>query len=58
VIEQAQTSSRIVRYAPDLNPAGNIWEYLRMNTLANRPYGDYRAIVDACCQAWPETGVR
>jgi transposase len=22
--------------APDLNPAGNIWECLRKNTLANR----------------------
>ena len=39
-------------YAPELNSAENIWEYLRKNKLANRLYEDYRAIVDACCQAW------
>jgi hypothetical protein len=52
VIEPAQTSSRIVRYASGPDPAENIWERLRKNTLANRLYGDYRAIVDARCQDW------
>ena len=39
-------------YAPELNPVENVWEYLRKNKLAQRLYADYRAIVDACCQAW------
>jgi DDE superfamily endonuclease len=39
-------------YAPELNGAENIWEYLRKNKLANRLYRDYRHIVDACCDAW------
>lgn len=39
-------------YAPELNPAENVWEYLRQNKLANRLYKDYRIIVDACADAW------
>jgi hypothetical protein len=39
-------------YAPELNPAENVWEYLRKNKLAIRVYGTYEAIVDACCRAW------
>lgn len=39
-------------YAPELNPAENIWEYLRKNNLAIRVYDTYDAIVDACCRAW------
>lgn len=39
-------------YAPELNPVGNVWEYLRSNKLANRLYDNYDAILSACCQAW------
>lgn len=39
-------------YAPELNPAENIWAYLRGNKLAIRVYANYDAIVDACCDAW------
>jgi DDE superfamily endonuclease len=39
-------------YAPELNPAENIWDYLRKNKLAIRVYATYDAIVDACCRAW------
>lgn len=39
-------------YAPEINPAENIWEYLRSNWLANRVYENYDAIVEACCDAW------
>ena len=46
------TLMKLPPYAPELNAAENIWEYLRKNKLANRIYEDYRAIVDACCQAW------
>lgn len=39
-------------YAPELNPAENIWEYLRKNKLAIRVYDTYDVILEACCQAW------
>ena len=39
-------------YAPELNSAENVWEYLRTNKLVQRLYADYDAIVDACCRAW------
>ena len=39
-------------YAPELNPAENVWEYLRKNKLANRVYEPCDDILDACCQAW------
>jgi DDE superfamily endonuclease len=40
------------RYAPELNPVENIWEYLRQNLLSHRVWDSYDAIVDACCRAW------
>jgi transposase len=40
------------RYAPELNPIENVWEYLRQNHLAIRVYDSYDAILDACCTAW------
>ena len=39
-------------YSPELNPAENIWQYLRQNHLSNRIHPNYKAIVDACCDAW------
>ena len=39
-------------YAPELNPAENVWEYLRDNILSMRIWNTYEAIVDTCCQAW------
>jgi len=39
-------------YSPELNPAENVWEYLRKNKLANRLYETYEDIVGACCDAW------
>lgn len=41
-------------YSPELNPAENVWEYLRKNKLANRLFQNYKAIVAACCQAWSD----
>jgi len=38
-------------YSPELNPAENVWEYLRKNNLALRVYYTYDATVDACCNA-------
>jgi hypothetical protein len=40
------------RYAPELNPVENLWEFLRANFLSHRVWNSYRAIVDACCDAW------
>ncbi|RAI33063.1 IS630 family transposase [Rhodoplanes serenus] len=37
---------------PELNPAENIWQYLRNNYLGNRVFADYTAILDACQDAW------
>jgi hypothetical protein len=39
-------------YAPELNPAENIWKYLRSNALSNCVWETYEAILDACCDAW------
>jgi transposase len=39
-------------YSPELNPAENVWQYLRQNFLSNRVFETYDAIVDACCAAW------
>lgn len=40
------------RYAPELNPVENVWEFLRANFLSHRVWRGYDAIVDACCEAW------
>lgn len=39
-------------YSPELNPAENVWQFLRQNYLANRVFENYDAILDACCHAW------
>ena len=39
-------------YSPELNPAENIWGYLRGNKLANTVYETYDEIVDKACEAW------
>ena len=39
-------------YSPQLNPVERVWLYLRERFLPLRVFRDYRAIVDACCQAW------
>jgi DDE superfamily endonuclease len=43
---------KLPSYAPELNPAENIWEYLRGNILSHQVWETYEAIVDACCNAW------
>ncbi len=39
-------------YAPELNPAENVWQYMRENWLSNRVFADYDDIVAHCCDAW------
>jgi len=38
--------------SPELNPAENIWEFLRQNKLSNLIFEGYEAIVTAACEAW------
>ena len=38
--------------SPELNPAENVWQFLRQNKLSNRIFDDYEAILTAACQAW------
>jgi hypothetical protein len=38
--------------APGLNPAENIWQFLRQTYLSNRVFKDYDEIVEAARQAW------
>lgn len=38
--------------SPELNPAENIWQYMRQTYLSNRVFDGYNAIVDAGCAAW------
>jgi transposase len=46
------TLIRLPRYAPELNSAENIWEYLRKNKLSNSVFKTYDDIVDKACAAW------
>jgi DDE superfamily endonuclease len=39
-------------YSPELNPVERVWLYLRERFLSLPVFRDYRAIVDACCDAW------
>lgn len=43
---------RLPRYAPELNAAENIWEYLRKNKLSNTVFKTYDDIVEKACEAW------
>lgn len=38
--------------SPELNPTEQVWQTLRDESLANRCYEDYNAIIAACCDAW------
>jgi hypothetical protein len=38
--------------APELNPAENIWQFMRDNWLSNRIFESYEQIVEFCCDAW------
>jgi transposase len=39
-------------YSPELNPAENIWQYIRSNWLSNRVFETYEDIIAAACDAW------
>lgn len=39
-------------YSPELNPAENLWHYLRSHYWANREYADWETLAQAACEAW------
>ena len=45
-------SRRCTRATPELNPAENVWQYLRQTYLSNRVFEDYDAIIAAGSKAW------
>ena len=38
--------------SPELNPAENLWQFLRQTFLSIRVFETYDAILDAACEAW------
>jgi putative transposase len=38
--------------SPELNPAENVWQFMRENWLSNRIFVSFDDIVDHCCDAW------
>src|SRR5690625_5204393 len=38
--------------APELNPAENVWQFMRENWLSNRIFQSYDEILQHCCDAW------
>ena len=37
---------------PELNPAENVWQFMRENWLSNRIFKSFDDILDHCCEAW------
>ena len=46
------TMLKLHPYSPELNPAEQVWQYLKQHWLSNRCFESYDAIVDAACDAW------
>ena len=38
--------------APELNPVERVWPFLRGRSLSHRVLDGYKAIAEACCNAW------
>ena len=38
--------------SPELNPAENLWQFLRQTFLSNRPFETYEDILNAAGGAW------
>ena len=39
-------------YSPVFNSIEQVGQWLRQNALANKYFGGYEDIIDACCDAW------
>ncbi len=44
--------------SPELNPAENVWQYMRQNWLSNRVFKTYDDIVALCADAWNKLTAR
>ena len=38
--------------SPELNPVGDVWQFLRRNHLSSRVFDSCDAVPAACCNAW------
>jgi transposase len=38
--------------SPELNPAENVWQYLRQTWISNRIFESYDAVCDCLCESW------
>ncbi len=38
-------------YSPELNPAEQVWQQMRLDSLSDRCFESFETIVDACCDA-------
>ena len=38
--------------SPELNPAENIWQFMRDNWLSNRVFKSHDVVVNLSCEAW------
>jgi hypothetical protein len=52
VIPENITMLPLPAYSPELNPAEQVWEVLRKDSLSNRCFSNYENLVDSCCSAW------
>lgn len=43
---------KLPAYAPELNPAEQVWQWIKSRHLSNRCYSSYEQIIDAICEAW------
>ncbi len=39
-------------YSPELNPAEQVWQYMRQHWLSNRCFDNYEHIINTICEAW------
>ncbi len=52
VVPDNVTLLTLPSHAPELNPVGNVWQFMRENWLGHRIFDSYEDILDQCCAAW------
>jgi hypothetical protein len=51
VVPQNITMIALPSKCPELDPVGNVWEFMRDNWLSNRVFSSYDDLVDHCFEA-------
>lgn len=46
------TVLQLPAYSPELNPAENLWHYLKSHYWSNKSYADYDSLEEAAMSAW------